>query len=279
MTPAFHGDAAVQSAVIELLKGHAAAGTLSFGATRWDGTGGSTLGIAAESEDSGDYATRFGYPLALAGLLDPIVAVNHAGALDTAIAWHEHVLPGSDLSGVPATLLTDLLERLGAGASAPDYFAIVIDMHRNEARGDTASRTAWSRLREEIEARATAAENATRIALNACTLACWPLATSRSVLVGLVHAFAAATNGAPSPDFDEDDRCTANAILQVLWDETQPQRDAGDPVHLPTLFRARHPDLSSRFEADLARSNAYRAARAAQAQQLVLTHLAAAGTP
>lgn len=279
MTPAFHGDAALRSDILARLRNHATAGTLSFGETRWDGVGGSTLGIAAESEDSGDYAARFGYPLALAGLLDPIVAIGHAGGLDTALAWHDRVLPGSDLSGVPIDILADVLDRLGASASAADHQAIVIDMHRDEARGDSASCTVWSRLRTEIETRASAAEGPARTALNACALACWPLATSRSVLVGLIHTFTAATTGAPSPDFDEDDRRNANAILQGLWDETQAQRDAGDSVHLPTLFRARHPDLSSRFEADLARSNAGRAAPAAQAQQLVLTYLAAAGTP
>ncbi len=277
MTPAFHGDAAMRSDVVARLRRHAASGTLSFGATRWDGAGGSTLGVAAESEDSGDYAARFGYPLALAGLLDPIVASNYDGALETAIAWHDRVRPGSDLSNVPIAILTEVLDRLGASVSAADYRKIVIDMHRGEACGDTASRTSWSRLRMEIEAHAEAAQEPARTALQACALACWPLATSRSLLTGLIHAFTAATPGAP--DFDENDRRSANAILQGLWDETQAQRDAGDPVHLPTLFRARHPDLSGRFEADLAHTNATRAARAAQAQHLVLTHLTAAGTP
>lgn len=67
MIRAFHGDPAIRSDVIARLERHADAGTLSFGASHWDGTSGTPLGVAAESAATEDYAARFGYPLALAG--------------------------------------------------------------------------------------------------------------------------------------------------------------------------------------------------------------------
>ncbi len=276
MIRAFHGDPAIRSDVIARLERHADAGTLSFGASHWDGTSGTPLGVAAESAAIEDYAARFGYPLALAGLLDPIAASVPASACDTAIAWHRCVRPGTDLSDVPLRILIDLLERLGAPDLAPRRFAVVVAQHRREAAGYIADRATWTPLRTAIETEEAAADDAIRAALGACALACWPLATSRSVLVGLIHAWATAIPVVPDPDFDAVQKQAADAALHALWEETQPQRDFGDAVHLPDLFRTRHPDLARRFEANLASTNAAYAARATQLPTMVLAHLAAA---
>ncbi len=277
-TRAFHGDPALKADLLARMRQHAGEGTLVFGATRWDGVRGSPLGISAASEDSGDYAARFGFPLAVAGLLDPLMSAMLRDPAAAAIAWVEAVAPGDDLSAVPMHILEELLVRLKARELAPVPYARVAAVHLQEALGHAQDRTSWSALRTDIEAAAAAAEGSVRLALDACAIACWSLTTSRSVLASLLHSWLAQAPPA-SDTFDAADRARAQAVLEALWRETAPARDAGDPVDLPALFRRCEPVLAAGFEADLHRANTVRADRAGEALDIVLRHLIAASPP
>lgn len=274
MTSAFHGDPALKAEVLHRLRQHAAAGTLVPGPTLWDGTRGSPMGVSAHSEDSAVYAALFGFPLPLAGLLDPITADDARRCAAVAIEWSDCVAPGADLSAVPLAIVQDVLEQLDAPRLAADHYGRVVALHR---RPD-ATAAEWRRLRTAIEDAAGRSEGDGRTALNACAIASWPLATSRSVLVELMAAWRTGARPPADPDWDESDTAHAHERLEMLWNETAPQRDAGQPVDLPALFRQRDPDLAARFEANLARVNAAHLDRVGQGQALVLRHLATAGS-
>ena len=70
----------------------------------------------------------------------------------------------------------------------------------------------------------------------------------------------------------------AQAMLDVIYRESQPQRDAGQDVDIPALFRAREPLLAAGFEAQLARDSAHYLDRARTVPAMVLGHLAAIGS-
>lgn len=281
MTVAFGGDPAIKSALRETLKAHAADGTLRFGATAWDGRSGTPLGVSTHGGDSSDYAARFGYPLALAGLLDPMTA--HAGAdraVDAALAWVDRVAVGADLSPVPERIIDHLLDAMSADPLAVPYRAELRQLYRAEASGTPPGRRDWANLRDRIEqaAEAAPAGSDARTALTACATACWPIATSSSVLPTLFSVWIKDANRRPDPEFDEVMRARAHAMLDGIYRETQPQRDAGQHPDIPALFRASAPMMAAAFEAQLARANARYCDRAQAVPDIVLTQLAAAGT-
>lgn len=275
---AFRDDPAVKADLLARLRRHADNGTLIFGATQWDGQGGSPLGVSVKGGDSADYVVLYGYPLALAGLLDPLMAwAVPEDAVDHTLQWVSRVAPGNDLSAVPEAILDHLLVDMGADRLAEPNYSELRGLHRREASDDPPARRCWSRLRGAIErAEAAAAPGSdTRAALNACAIACWPLRTSASVLATLVGGWAQDATRMPDPDFTEADHKRATKILERIYQETQPLRDAGEAVHIPTLFRSREPALAADFEAWLGRNNARFFARAHKAPGLVIDLIAA----
>ncbi|WP_298089334.1 hypothetical protein [uncultured Sphingomonas sp.] len=273
MTTAFHGDPWIKSDLHARLRRHAAAGTLVFGATRWDGVSGSPLGVSAESDDCADYAARFGYPLALTPLLDMMTAyIAPERALADTLAWVETVSPGADLSWVPLGIAEEMLVRMGAADHAPSRHAAVLDLQRRDMAGETITRADWTALRREMEAATDDAHGPEAVALRACAMACWPLRTSRSVVASLVQMWQ--TGAPPSPDFSVADRIQAEETLHAIIAEMRPRRE-----DIPGLFRDRDPDLSRRYEAELRRVNLIAEQRIAALPPLILHHLAAAGTP
>lgn len=280
MTIAFHGDPALKAALQDRLHRHAAAGTLVFGPTRWDGRSGTPMGVSAESEDSADYAQRFGYPLALAALLDTMTACAAPDqAVRDAQAWVGIVEPGADLSPVAWRIAHNFLVLLGADELAAPHFVLLRDMHQRDTADSPVTRKEWTSLRTLIEDAANHRAGESAYAISACAAACWPLRMSRSVLVELADRWRRAAARVPNPDFDDGDRDQAKAVLNALWGETQTARDAGEMVHIPTLFRAREPRLAALFEADLERSNALFRRRSEAVPSLVLRHLAGTGFP
>lgn len=278
MTGAFGGDPAVKAALLDRLERHAADGSLRFGTTHWDGQGGSPLGVSTEGGDSADYAERFGYPLALAGLLDPLTAwaaVDDAAGI--ALRWVRDVAVGSDLSPVPERIAAHFLIAMDAERLAEPFYTRLRSLYRAEAEDAVLTRRDWAALRERIEhaAEAEAPRSATHAVLKACATACWPLRTSSSVLTTLIAGWIQDVNRAPDAAFPESERARAHAMLGDIYHETQPVRDAGDPVDIPALFRARAPDLAKAFEAQLERANASHMARAQSVPAIVLRHLAA----
>jgi len=280
VTGAFTGDPAVKAELLDRLTTHAANGTLRFGVTAWDGQGGTPLGVSTQGGDVADYAARFGYPLALAGLLDPMTAYAAPDrAVDTALAWVTAVDVGADLSAVPERIVHDLLEAMEADRLAAAYHAELRQLYRAEMSGTPPTRRDWADLRNRI-AQATEEEPPTsdvRTALTACVTACWPLATSSSVLPTLFSVWFRDVNRRPDPEFCDASRELAYAKLDEIYQETQPLRDTGQSVDIPALFRTRDPTLAAAFEGQLARSNARYRARAQTVPDLVLAHLASPG--
>ncbi|MGP7797008.1 hypothetical protein [Sphingomonas sp. CLY1604] len=279
MTGAFRGDAAIKADLLARLRAHAAAGTLLFGATRWDGERGSPLGVSAESEDSADYAARFGYPLALAALLDPMIECSDpARAWEHTLTWVVRVSPGEDLSVVPVRIVEDMLIRIGSVEHAPALHAAILDLHHRELAGETLTRADWTQARGEIEAAADGMEDAAgAVALRACAAACWPLRTSRSVLTEITALWRTGAGAVRPTIITSTDKIRAEAILQSIVAAVAPRRAAGEYVDIPKLFRARDPGLSARYEADLRRTNALALERMQALPGIVLGHLTAAG--
>lgn len=279
MTIAFGGDGSVKSALRDRLKTHAANGTLRFGATAWDGEGGTPLGVSTQGGDSADYAALFGYPLALAGVLDPMTAyADPDRATDVALAWVDMVAVGADLSMVPERIVEQLLDTMHADRLAGPFRAELRRLHRAERSATPPARGDWTALRAQIEQAVDGepAASDARTALTACATACWPLATSSSVIPTLFSLWIRDVNRRPDPEFGEAVRERAHAVLEEIYRETQPQRDAGEPVDIPARFRVRAPTLAAAFEAQLARSNARHVARAQSVPDMVLTQLATA---
>jgi len=275
---AFRGDPAIKEDLLARLHHHAKNGTLMFGATHWDGRGGSPLGVSIQGDDRAEYAERFGYPLALAGLLDPLMALAATdAAVGHSLRWVSCVEPGADLSSVLIRIVDGLLREMGVDRLAAPYHSALLDLYRREASGDPPGRRGWSELRAAIE-RSEAAEEPgsdARAALAACATACWPLRTSMSVLSTLVAAWVQDATRTSDPAFSDTVQAQAHAMLDEIRRETQAQRDAGEVVNIPALFRSRAPDLAAAFEARLKQNNARYAERAHRAPGFVLDLIAA----
>jgi len=279
MTRAFGGDPAIKAALLARLESHIANSTLRFGGTSWDGSGGSPLGVSTEGGDSADYATRFGYPLAIAGLLDPLTAYAVPGQRSTiALHWVKCVDVGADLSPIPQRIVDHFLIAMGAERLAASSYAEVQALHCAEASGVAMHRSEWTAARRRIEAVAEAAlpQSPERTALNACATACWPLQTSSSILPTLILVWLHDANREADPAFGEFERKRAMAMLDEIYQQTQPMRDKGEAVDIPALFRMRDPVLAAGFEASLERANARYLDRARSAPGIVLAYLAAA---
>ena len=92
MTGAFGGNPAIKAALLTRLENHIANGTLRFGGTVWDGSGGSALGVSTEGGDSADYASRFGYPLPMDAILGGIPEATAALSDDGGAAAAEAIM-------------------------------------------------------------------------------------------------------------------------------------------------------------------------------------------
>jgi hypothetical protein len=279
MTGAFGGDPAIKAALLAKLETHIAQGTLRFGGTAWDGTGGSPLGVSTEGGSSADYAARFGYPLALAGLLDPLTAYaspNEGGKV--ALRWVTCVAVGADLSPVPRRIVDHFLTKMGADRLAAAAYAEIQAVHRAEESGIAMPRGEWTAARHRIEATVEAAlpRSRERTALNACATACWPLRTSSSILSTLIAAWLQDVHQEADPAFAERERLHAMATLDEIYQQTQPMRDKGEAVDIPALFRLREPALAAGFEASLQRANTRYCDYARSVPDMVLAYLAAA---
>jgi hypothetical protein len=201
-------------------------------------------------------------------------------AVDTALSWVSCVEVGTDLSPVPERIVGHLLTAMDVDQLAAPYQVELFALYRAEASGASLARRTWAELRERIAhaVEAEAPRSDARAALTACATACWPLTTSSSVLPTLISVWLQDVNRGIEAELDQAGRSRAQAMLDVIYRETQPQRDAGQPVDIPALFRARAPLLAASFEAQLARDNARYLDRVRTVPPMVLGHLGAIGS-
>lgn len=256
---AWQGDPALRADTLARIDRHIASGTLKAGATFWDGTAGSPLGVSAESDDIGVYAARFDIPIALAGLLDPLAARFHepAEAQHFARAWTLAIRPGADLSLVPTRLVLDLLDAPETRGVAPEIAAPLEALHRRELAGEAVGRREWAPLRAMILKASDQPGSLSRERLlRLCEALCWSAFSSRSILAEGVRNWCYFTDIEPDPDWSEADHRRAWAMLERLAEEQAGNVEAGLWVDYPSLFAAEDASLAQRFEANLRRVNA-----------------------
>jgi hypothetical protein len=250
---AFHGDPATKTRLMDQITRHAQNGTLVPGATFWDGSRGSPLGILTQGGDAAGLADVCGYPLALAGLLDPWTAVmtDPDSACGFAREWVERAEPGADLSNVPTRIVLAVLDRVTPDEQTAAIAHALKGLHHADLAGTSARRSEWAALRQQILAVQDNAPETASPLIELYEMASWPARSSHSILSSLGRAWCNLVELEPTPDWSEEDRARADALLKQLWGESSAQREAGDDISYPKLFAGRDPDLAARFEANL----------------------------
>lgn len=279
MSIAFHGDAALQARLVAQLERHRADGTLTIGETRWDGDRGSPLGVLTHDTSIASLATLTGYPLALAGLLDPVAAIIRApdAAGRFAREWLSAPAAGADLAAVPGLIVLDLLDQLPPDLVDIAVVAQVAGLHRAALAGDCVPRAQWTACRQAIMEQDDLEDDEARsAALDMIEAAAWPTRGSRSVLATMIMAWCRLAEYEDQSDWTAADEARAQAMLRSLWDEHRERREAGDVISYPTLFAERDPTLASRFEANLNQANRRYLARVDMATTLVIDRIASA---
>lgn len=276
MSIAFHGDATLQDRMVAQLARHRADGSLTIGETRWDGRGGSPLGVLTHDTSIDTLATLSGYPLALAGLFDPLADLirDADAAFHFCTAWLAGPEAGANLSTVPASIAIDLLDLLDPALVVGTPIADVRALHRRTAAGDDVSRAEWSACRTAMIAIGDAkGGNVPRPALDLLEAAAWPARDSRSSIATMVAAWCNLAEFDDSDDWTAADEEHAQAMLRQLWDENSDRREAGAAISYPTLFAQRDAALAERFEANLDHVNRRYQLRIGNATTLVLARL------
>lgn len=276
MTTAFHGNSAVKAELLDRIDRHIADGTLETRWVGWRDGRGSPLGVAIEGDDPARYSEIYGYPIALAGLLDPLAAMisDPAEAASFARAWVADVEPGTDLAPTASAIVLDLLHAEETRDLAPSITDPLIALHRREMSRELVAPSEWRRCRAMI---LSALDNAPPRRLGSllelCEAACWPVRSSRSILATLAAKWCDLSELVRDPDWSDTDRDQAEALLTALALQHNPENGNGPGI--PRLFWARSPDLARRFEANLCRVNQRRPARVLALAKLVLSRLRA----
>lgn len=258
MSRAFRGSPRIKAALLNRIDRHIADETLIVGPTTWDGTAGSPLGISVKATDPGVYARRFGYPLSLAGLLDPLTAMvpDQRAAVGVAREWAEAATPGADLGTVPTRLMLTLIDTAGAG-SISDSERKLVDLHRRALDGETIARATWSKARTAIMAAADAAEGGRQqTVLEFLEAACWPAERGRSTLLTTIRAWLRLAESDLHPEWSIEKEAAAQRILQQIWRDHETDRTAGRVVPYIQLFSQRDRELAAGFETNLQHVNA-----------------------
>ncbi|MPT48990.1 MAG: hypothetical protein E2598_11315 [Sphingobium sp.] len=256
---AFSGDPAVKAALLAALDRHVKEGTLLFDGTIWDGVRGSPLGIAIEGDDLQLYSDRFGYPLPLVALLDPLARQYRAteDAIEFVRCWIETPAVGAYLDNIPAALIRYLLTPFDIQGACQPLVQELLRLHGLGTDQDQPSREDWAAVRSMIvRLDAEPLEEAEKRILSLCETVAWPANRGCSILNEALSAARriAASTGLES--WTQEDQKQSDLILQRLWNDTEEARAAGEQPDFPALFHAEQPELAARFEENLRLSNA-----------------------
>lgn len=278
MSLAFLGSAGKKAEMLARLERHAAAGSLTFGTTCWDGKAGTPLGVTIEGTDAKDYSARVGFPLALAAWLDPLTGAfsDDSYATEFARQWLASVEPGADLSLVPLAILSDLLATSGTVEAFPDLVERIISLHEQSRNPSPPSRSKWSEARQFVGELGSACEDRRqKHLLGLCEAACWPLENSQSVLTELGRLWLQLAYSEPDPKWSVEDRQRMEALMQRLGEEHRKEHGPNSEPNYPAMFRAAEPELEGRFVAHLNRQNENYRVRATSLGMIVLAALKA----
>ena len=207
-----------------------------------------------------------GYPESLVILQDELFATLiwsdsktgfRAGALEAARNWLAVVPVGAQLSQSPTRLVAWLLERIALASRveerSPALWGLlqeVLQAHSRQAEAGSVTRKEWAALRNRAGTLAQSTESGDLgWAFDAIEAAAWDPASSRVILTELANVFCQQRSQTALAEWgwtrDEADRI--HAVLQGIFDETQPQRDSGEDVDIPSIFNQREPVMEARY--------------------------------
>jgi hypothetical protein len=263
VTPAFPGGRAQKDAAAAAVR-HAIRDGRYLAAD--DAPVASLAGLIVEGADLRTCERATGIPASLVALADLAVHFwldDLPRARARATMWIDAIEPGVDLSPIPTRLALWVIDEVAANGPTPAPGLLALrDLHQRQAAGEVVPRVAWAAVRADLvaigdhgsEQMPSAARHRLAEAL------AWPAGTSRTQLVECARILGELAT--PPMFMPEDEHRAINAAMEALFEETAAERDAApDSYHFPDLFRARHPDMADRFEADLIRTNAcYRGA-------------------
>ncbi|MGN5374463.1 MAG: hypothetical protein DI632_05925 [Sphingomonas hengshuiensis] len=254
---AFGGDAAVKTALLDRLARHRLAGTLLWGATRWDGDAGTALGVSIAGTDPATYAAAFGYPLALAALLDPLADTGGAGFDPAAFVtdWVAVVRPGADLAPIPTLLMLDMLDDPDLRRLCPGEMAMLAALHRADADGAPRPGVEWRAARAAILAVDPGDDRERRAALDVAEALAWSGGAGRSTLTAMLGAMRHLRAQSRRPEWPQAEEDRAIAQLQALWTDAMPERERGQAIDYRARLTARDPGLAQAFFANLDTTN------------------------
>lgn len=257
MTAAFHGDPAVKQDVRNRVARHIAAGTLAIGDTSWDGTGGSPLGVSVEATDVDAYADAFGYPLPLAGLLDPLTAMMGMGDTTNAfvLEWIDAVAPGADLAPLPSRLMRYMIETARTDSGCDLLKQQLVTLHGRDSAEAPVGRTEWAAVRTDIaRARETSSDDPLRSGtLSLLDAACWPAGRGYTPLSATLSACIDLVVQMPDPEWTDADDAASNTFFMAMEQELQPRIEAGEDLDFTAICKQRDPGIYARYEAFSAR--------------------------
>ncbi|MEG3092177.1 hypothetical protein [Sphingomonas sp. PB1R3] len=252
MTPAFHGDPAVKSGMLE------------------------------DSEPPADaeaLATRAGLPIPVAALL--LALTERVRTLADGEPFLHAALKaipvGADLSRVAngaALVLLDAPELAHGPGPAVALLGDMRALHRRSHDGDVPDRTSWKTVRAAVLALPPAGDRQERSATLMCEAACWPADNGQSTLPAILRRWVDLAEIEATPDWSAEDDRRSQAVLERLWEEAAPAREAGEVVRYPALFLAAKPDLCRRYEAHLTYTNRRVGERAREFAAVLLRMLA-----
>ncbi len=261
MSAAFHGDPAVKAGLLDRIDRAVVDGAIKVGPTFWspDERHGSPLGLSIADIDPARYADRFGYPLPLATLLDPLTAAMG----DTPDTWRfvrdwvAVVAPGAALDTVSTRLLLFMLDAIEVRPRGETIGDRLSALHMADLTGQPATGRAWAEVRAALVAVDRASLPRRHIAwLDLCEAAAWSGRNGRSVLVETLRNWLGLANLESHPAWSDEDDARKDTVLARLWSESEPAREAGEQIDFPSLFAATDPELEAAYCAHLVRSNA-----------------------
>lgn len=252
MSGAFHGDAGLKRKLLDRLTRHRDAGTLTFRGPVWDGTGGSPLGVSIRGTDIDVYASSYGYPPALAAILDLLAGFSDPDSAGFAIGWVAAVRPGADLARIPALLAIELLAHPVLSNAPRAIVAELTALHQADADATPAPRERWRAVRGALAA--PSADGLPPHADGLLETLGWP-AAARSTLVGATTGLPRLAAAMPRPEWPHAHERRAIAILHDLREEAAADIAAGAIIDYRARLTARDPALAAGFFTNLEATN------------------------
>lgn len=275
MISAFNNDPQLKAALRDRLKCHLDDGSLKIGATFWDGTSGSPLGVSIRGSDASQYEEQYGYPLPVAVLLDPLS--DAFGSRDHAAGfvcdWVDVVTPGSDLAAAPYKIVGEFLRSSHAAESYPEPVSKILELQQADLAGQAPPRSEWSALRQQVSQAKESDSPKDKFHAQLCEVACWPISRSRSVLPEVARVWIG-LGAPPTPDWDRELALECHTAFGSVFEEARARGEKLSYQDGDALFHEKFPELAARGDVMLAAQERTRLEHVSRAGSIVLNALA-----